>query len=251
MEQEKVRELKTYGQQLAIEADEAGVLYSKCHTLEFVHLLQTSSENVHRKVRGTQYSSRTQRDFGVVGIRVRTTEPLTVPVIDAQYNSKNFVPEGTKIETKDYPAGSVIQMTLYELAMVLARPEFGGFFARTEEKDPKGMQLVLKLSYYYEKSAVKVPTPTVTFSRPHSGSPKETAVLIDEKDAESGCYRVYPEFAEKFAVYGTKKLHVPAVDTGAVSEVTKSIAIFGLLAGKYGVPGFPDTKEDLAKLKEG
>ena len=80
---------------------------------------------------------------------------------------------------------------------LMFRPEYAGFCSRGD--DPFGVYFSPKMPKFLKGDGVKLPTPTINFTK--AGSPKETMDEIDYYDKEQKRWLIKPEYREKFGSY--------------------------------------------------
>lgn len=195
-EQEKVESIDIHkdGKEYidSLTEEEKDIIRSKCHTLHFVKLLKMQSKRADRMIGGGE----TVVSYSPVGVVLRTDEEIEVPDIPGEYTKETGIPP-EEIKSRRIGAGEEFFLTYYEFMFLMFRPEYAGFCSRDE--DPFGVYFSPKMPKFLKNDGVKLPTPTINFTKP--GSPKEIMDEIDEIDTETGRWVIKEEYREKFASY--------------------------------------------------
>lgn len=176
----------------SLSEDERKLIRSKCHTLHFVKLLKLNSKRADRMVAGGE----TKVSYKAVGVVLRSDEDIEVPDIPGHYNKETGIPAEV-IKSRKVKAGEEFFLTYYEFMFLMFRPEYAGFCSRGD--DPFGVYFSPKMPKFLKGDGVKLPTPTINFTK--AGSPKETMDEIDYYDKEQKRWFIKPEYREKFGSY--------------------------------------------------
>ena len=172
--------------------EEKSKIRSKCGTLHLVKLLKLQSERADRMVAGGD----TKVCHKAVGVVLYSDEDITVPDIPGHYTKDTGIPSEA-IKSRKVKANEEFFLTYYEFMFLMFRPEYAGFCSRGD--DPYGVYFSVKMPKFLKEDGVKLPTPTVNYTK--AGSPKEVMDAVDYYDKEKKAWCIKPEFEEKFGSY--------------------------------------------------
>lgn len=171
---------------------------SKSDTLTFLGYIgfQSKTSTIARKDAAGNQIRKTEPK--PVGVLFKSSEPVTVPLIDVKYTHKTGV-DPSQVSTREVPANTPFALTFLEALMFLCRVEYSCEF--TTESGIKGSMLV-KASKFGGQNENVLPTPTFNLAQ---GGARDLMTTIDQKD-DSGNWVVTPdpEF-ERFGVLLQKK----------------------------------------------
>lgn len=166
---------------------------SLSHTLHFVTLLGQGAKKSLRRV-----GKENVECPSTIGVTLTSDRAIQVPVISVMKNKDTGI-EASDIGWRKIAKGKEFHLNMYELMLLITRPEYGGFLSRNG--DEQGVLFSPKMAKF-AKGEAKLPTPTLTF-RYGTGAIKEHMVTVDEKIGDK--WEVKPEFKKEFgALYEPK-----------------------------------------------